>query len=148
MDGLPAVRAIPAAEHDLFRPDSLEAFWSTPYRVTPQSDRYGYRLSGAEVLPKAPLELRSHGIVPGVVQAPHGGQPIIQMRDAQPSGGYPKVATVIEADLWRLGQLPIGSSFRFVRTSWAEALEAAEATDRWLAETARLIALYRARSAA
>ena len=59
--------------------------------------------------PRRPMELRSHGIVPGVIQVPHGGQPIVQMRDAQPSGGYPKIGTVIEADLWRLGQAPIGS---------------------------------------
>ena len=53
---------------------------------------------------RAALEQRSHGIVPGVIQVPPSGQPIIQLRDAQPSGGYPKIGTVIEADLWRLAQ--------------------------------------------
>ena len=70
------------------------------------------------------MEMRSHGIVPGVIQVPHSGQPIIQMRDAQPSGGYPKFGTVIEADLWRLGQAPIGSRVRFVETTWDEAVAA------------------------
>jgi len=88
------------------------------------------------------MELRSHGIVPGVIQVPHGGQPIVQMRDAQPSGGYPKIGTVIGADLWRLGQAPIGSRFRFVACGWPEALAAADETDRWLAALRRLAGLH------
>ena len=59
-----------------------------------------------------------------MIQVPPGGQPIIQMSDAQPSGGYPKIGTVIEADLWRLGQAPIGSRIRFVETTWEEAVAA------------------------
>lgn len=49
------------------------------------------------------------------------------MCDAQPSGGYPKVGTVIEADLWRLGQVPIGTRFRLIRVYWSEALAGREA---------------------
>ena len=90
-----------------------------------------------------PLELRSHGIVPGVIQVPHGGQPIIQMRDAQPSGGYPKFGTVIGADLWRLGQAPIGSRIRFVHCTWDEAVAALEEVDDWLANVRRSIELHR-----
>jgi allophanate hydrolase subunit 2 len=92
------------------------------------------------------MELRSHGIVPGVIQVPPGGQPIIQMRDAQPSGGYPKIGTVIETDLWRLGQAPIGSRIRFVETTWDDALAARDEIRGWLAEVRRLLDLYRARS--
>ncbi|WP_406854971.1 biotin-dependent carboxyltransferase family protein [Alsobacter sp. KACC 23698] len=146
IDGLAAIRVLPAAEYACFTQASRDAFWSGAYKVTPQSDRYGFRLSGPELSPSAPLELRSHGIVPGVIQVPHGGQPIVQMRDAQPSGGYPKIATVIEADLWRLGQIPIGASVRFVQTTWDEAIEAAAANERWLDEIARLIGLFRNRS--
>jgi len=143
VDGIPAVRALPAAEHDRFTDASLDAFWSEPWKVTPQSDRYGFRLAGPTIVPRAPMELRSHGIVPGVVQVPHGGQPIVQMRDAQPSGGYPKIATVIEADLWRLGQAPIGSRIRFLRTSWEAAVQALEQNRDWLAEARRLMDLRR-----
>ena len=92
-------------------------FWAEPWKITPQSDRYGFRLAGPSLEPMAPMEMRSHGIVPGVIQVPHGGQPIVQMCDAQPSGGYPKIGTVIEADLWRLGQAPIGSRIRFVEAT-------------------------------
>ncbi|MEY9728680.1 hypothetical protein [Bradyrhizobium yuanmingense] len=141
-DGMPAVRVLPAAEYDCFSNSSHDALWSTAWKITAQSDRYGYRLAGRELNPLRPLELRSHGIVPGVIQVPHGGQPIIQMRDAQPSGGYPKIGTVIEADLWRLGQAPIGSSVRFIRCSWDEALDASADIRRWLANARRLVELH------
>ena len=147
-DDLPAVRVLPAAEHDAFTEASLARFWAEPWKITPQSDRYGFRLAGPGLEPKAPLEVRSHGIVPGVIQVPHSGQPIVQMCDAQPSGGYPKVGTVIEADLWRLGQMPIGTRFRFLRVDWAEALAAREALEAWLAEVRRVASLLRARRAA
>jgi biotin-dependent carboxylase-like uncharacterized protein len=141
-EGAPAVRVLPAAEYDCFTASSHDALWSGLWKITPQSNRYGYRLAGDELNTLHPLELRSHGIVPGVIQVPHGGQPIIQMRDAQPSGGYPKIGTVIEADLWRLGQAPIGSSIRFVRCSWDEALDASAEIRRWLANARRLVELH------
>jgi biotin-dependent carboxylase-like uncharacterized protein len=147
-DGLPAVRVLPAAEHDAFTDASLARFWAEPWKITPQSDRYGFRLAGPGLELKAPLETRSHGIVPGVIQVPHSGQPIVQMCDAQPSGGYPKVGTVIEADLWRLGQMPIGTRFRFLRVDWEAALAAREAIDGWLAEVRRVAGLLRARRTA
>jgi 5-oxoprolinase (ATP-hydrolysing) subunit C len=75
-------------------------------------------------MPISPIEKRSHGIVPGVIQIPPNGQPIIQMRDAQTSGGYPKIATVIEADLWRVAQTGLGGKLRFQQTSYADALAA------------------------
>lgn len=147
-DGLPAVRVLPAAEYDGYTDASRAAFWGRPWKITPQSDRYGYRLAGEVRLePVAAMEMRSHGIVPGVIQVPPGGQPIVQMRDAQPSGGYPKIGTVVEADLWRLGQAPIGSSLRFVQTTWDEALAALAANRRWLDEARRLVVLAQLRSA-
>jgi 5-oxoprolinase (ATP-hydrolysing) subunit C len=146
LDGCTAVRVLPAAEYDCFTPASREALWSASWKITPQSDRYGFRLAGPNLEPLAPIEMRSHGIVPGVIQVPHGGQPIVQMCDAQPSGGYPKVATVIEADLWRLSQTPICSRVRFIETDWDGALAAGDETRRWLAGVRRLLDLYRTRS--
>ncbi|HSV83737.1 MAG TPA: biotin-dependent carboxyltransferase family protein [Ramlibacter sp.] len=142
-DGCRAVRVLPAAEYDRYTDRSQAAFWSGEWKITPQSDRYGYRLAGEALQPLAPLEMRSHGIVPGVIQVPPHGQPIVQMRDAQPTGGYPKIGTVIEADLWRLGQAPIGSSIRFVETSWDEAIDALEQVHAWLANAARQVSLHR-----
>jgi len=142
-DGLTAVRVLPAAEYGHYTEASRSAFWSEAWKITAQSDRYGYRLAGTALEPVAPIETRSHGIVPGVIQVPAGGQPIIQMCDAQPSGGYPKIGTVIEADRWRLGQAPIGSRIRFVETTWDEAIAALDQTQEWLDEARRLVDLYR-----
>jgi allophanate hydrolase subunit 2 len=146
-DGLPAMRVLPAAEYTHYTEASRAAFWAEAWKITAQSDRYGYRFAGPSLEPIEPMELRSHGIVPGVIQVPPGGQPIVQMRDAQPSGGYPKIGTVIEADLWRLGQAPIGSRVRFLRATWDEAVRALDASRAWLDESRRLLELLRAAKA-
>jgi 5-oxoprolinase (ATP-hydrolysing) subunit C len=143
VDGVPAMRVLPAAEYPLFTEASRAAFWAEAWKITAQSDRYGYRLAGKPIEATTAIEMRSHGIVPGVIQVPPGGQPIVQMRDAQPSGGYPKIGTVIEADLWRLGQAPIGSRVRFVETTWDEAVAALDQARAWLDEVRRLIDLQR-----
>jgi 5-oxoprolinase (ATP-hydrolysing) subunit C len=142
-DGLPAMRVLPAAEYSHYTEASRMAFWAEPWKITAQSDRYGYRLEGRPLEAVAAIEMRSHGIVPGVIQVPPGGQPIVQMRDAQPSGGYPKLGTVIEADLWRLGQAPIGTRVRFIECDWDTALAALAETQRWLDEAHRLVTLQR-----
>lgn len=142
VDGRPAVRALPAAEYTNYTEASRAAFWAGDWKITAQSDRYGFRLAGEPLQAVSALEMRSHGIVPGVIQVPPGGQPIVQMRDAQPSGGYPKFATVIEADLWRLGQAPIGSRVRFVETTWDAAVAALDDNRRWLDEARRLVGLH------
>jgi biotin-dependent carboxylase-like uncharacterized protein len=143
VDGVSAVRVLAAAEYVRFSPKSQAAFWNSAWKITSHSDRYGYRLAGEALTLIEPIEMLSHGIVPGVIQVPPGGQPIIQMRDAQPSGGYPKIGTVIEADLWRLGQAPSGSSVRFIETDWETALAARDATQAWLDEARRLADLQR-----
>jgi biotin-dependent carboxylase-like uncharacterized protein len=147
VDGVPAMRVLPAAEYTHYTEASRAAFWAGEWKITSQSDRYGYRLAGTPLQAAANVEMRSHGIVPGVIQVPPGGQPIVQMRDAQPSGGYPKLGTVIEADLWRLGQAPIGSRVRFIETTWDEAVAALDQMQAWLANVQRLVALYRRQQA-
>lgn len=120
-DWTPAVRALPGPEHDDFAAD---AFWSTAWTVTPQSNRMGYRLAGPALQRERGVELPSHGVLPGVVQVPPSGQPIVLLADAQATGGYPKVAVVIRADLWKLGQLRLGATLRFVRCTPDEAVAA------------------------
>jgi biotin-dependent carboxylase-like uncharacterized protein len=142
-DGVTSVRVLPAAEYPCFTEAARAALWNGTWKITAQSDRYGYRLAGETLSLSRPLEMQSHGIVPGVIQVPPGGQPIIQMRDAQPSGGYPKIGAVIEADLWLLGQAAPGSLLRFVETSWEAALDARDANRGWLDEAGRIVGLYR-----
>lgn len=122
--GVQTLRVLPAAEYLAYTDASRQRFWQQSWKITAQSNRYGYRLEGDALVAIESMEMRSHGIVPGVIQVPHNGQPIIQMSDAQPSGGYPKFATVIEADLWLLGQIPPGRRIRFVVCDFAQAREA------------------------
>lgn len=130
-DGTVLVRALPAGEHGLFARDGA-AFWSQTWRISARSDRTGYRLSGDPIMPTDVVEMRSHGVVPGVIQVPPGGEPIVQMSDANTAGGYPKIAGVIECDLWRLGQARIGSRLRFVRSTHAQARAVEQAVARYI----------------
>ncbi|MFP3994682.1 biotin-dependent carboxyltransferase family protein [Pseudomonas capeferrum] len=118
------VRALAAAQAEEFSSTSLDAFYSTPYAVTPQANRVGYRLQGHSLLTLQPIELLSHGIAPGTVQVPPAGQPIVQLAEANTCGGYPKIATVLECDLWRLAQAGVGCSIHFKPVSMAEGIEA------------------------
>jgi 5-oxoprolinase (ATP-hydrolysing) subunit C len=126
------LRVLPAAEYDSFTTASQDAFWSSDWQVTAQSNRAGFRLAGPDLSLIQPLELRSHGVVPGVIQVPVGGQPIIQLADAATMGGYPKIGTVIEADLWRIGQARAGDTLRFVRTDYQTAIDALDAIRLYL----------------
>lgn len=137
------VRVLPAAEYDCYEDASLESFWNRDWKITTQSDRYGYRLEGEALVARRALEQRSHGIVPGVIQVPPSGQPIIQLRDAQPSGGYPKIGTVIEADIWRLAQAKLCTQLRFVQTTYEEAVSALDAVAGYLDQVRRLTGLYK-----
>jgi biotin-dependent carboxylase-like uncharacterized protein len=131
-DGRTNLRVLPGAEFDAFTSQAQSAFIETEWTVTNDANRMGYRLSGETLSLVSPLELLSHGIVPGTVQVPSSGQPIIQLTEANTCGGYPKIATVIEADLWRLAQAPVGTRLRFTLVSGEEATEALGAQRRWL----------------
>ena len=135
-DGQTAItlRTLVSTEYDDFSEEARAAFWSTPFTVTPQSNRQGYRLEGATLKRQSAGELRSHGIVPGIVQVPGGGAPIIQLADSATMGGYPKIAAVIAADLWRLGQARAGDTLCFERIDPAAAADVDAALDRTLAD--------------
>ena len=137
------VRVLRAGEYDFFPAEMQRLFRETAWKIGLQSDRTGYRLAGAKLLLPEPVEMRSHGVVPGVVQVPPAGEPIIQMSDANTAGGYPKMATVIEADLWRLGPAGPGARIRFVEVSYREAVAAMAPVEAYVADIARTAALYR-----
>lgn len=134
------VRVLRAGEYDRFPAPMQRTFWDTDWQVTHQSDRAGYRLSGPQLLPESHIEMRSYGVVPGLIQVPPGGQPIVQLSDANTAGGYPKIAAVIEADLWRLGQARAGSKVRFMDCTYQEALRAKKDLDAYLAKARAAIA--------
>lgn len=122
-----SVRAIAAAEYGEFTDEARHAFEHTDYQLTPECNRQGYRLEGQPLGTQRPLELLSHGVVPGTVQVPPSGQPIVQMAEANTIGGYPKIATIIEADLWRLAQVRPGQRIGFTLVDHGAAVAALRA---------------------
>lgn len=111
------IRALPGPEMALFSPESKKAFWNTSWQLTNESNRMGARLSGISLSLAQQQDMESHAVMPGTVQVPPSGQPIVLLADSQTTGGYPKIATVIEADLWKLPQTRPGEEVRFVHVS-------------------------------
>jgi 5-oxoprolinase (ATP-hydrolysing) subunit C len=143
-DGVLRVRVMRAGEYDLFSESTQAMFWSTRWRISLQSDRGGYRLAGPKLTLPAPVEMRSHGVVAGVVQVPPAGEPIVQMSDANTAGGYPKIAAVIQADLWRLGQARPGSFVVFSEVDYRGAVAAMTPVNDYIARLRATSELYRA----
>ena len=129
------LRALPGPEYDNFTAESCESFWNQPWRINHQSNRMGLRLNGHALALSQPLELLSAGVLPGDVQVPPDGLPIVLANDAQTIGGYPRIACVIQADLWQLGHLPPCTSVYFQRVTAEEAAEAAQKQTRYLHRT-------------
>lgn len=101
--------------------------------VGPESDRMGLRLQGEPLRPRRSLELLSSVVVPGTVQVPPAGGPIVLLADAQTLGGYPQIAHVVTADLPLLAQLRPGDRVRFEEVTLADALRLRREQERNLA---------------
>ncbi|MBB5785214.1 5-oxoprolinase subunit C family protein [Nonomuraea jabiensis] len=110
----PAVlRVTPGPRDDWFVPDALAGLCARPYSVSQDSNRVGVRLSGAELVRAKEGELPSEGMVTGAIQVPPSGQPIVFLADHPPTGGYPVIGVVREADLPVAAQLRPGDEVRF-----------------------------------
>ena len=109
-----------------FKPAAVQDFLHEEYRVTPQMDRMGMRLEGRALAHRTPesADIVSDGVTSGSIQVPGNGQPIILLADCQTVGGYPKIATVISADLPRLAQFKPGDTVRFAAVDAARARDA------------------------
>ena len=127
------LRVMPGPEFDHFTRASQAALWRARWRITPQSNRMGSRLEGPALQRARSGEMLSSGVVPGTVQVPPTGQPIVLMGDAQTTGGYPRIGAVIRADLWKLAQAPLGGALRLVQVDAVQARLAWEAQRRYLA---------------
>jgi antagonist of KipI len=98
-----------------------DVFYGSSYRVTESSNRMGLRLEGPGIAPIADREMITEGAALGAIQVPSGGQPIILFVEQQTTGGYPKIANVIAADLPSVGQLRPRDEIRFERIDFQEA---------------------------
>ena len=111
---LPArIRAIAGPQNDYFSDREIAAFFDHEYTVGPSADRLGMRLTGRAIQHSRGFDITSDGIAPGSIQVPGNGQPIVLLADRQTTGGYPKIATVISADIPALGRFPIGARIAF-----------------------------------
>lgn len=137
----PVVRLLPGAHADALTTASRRLLHDAELRVDPRSDRMGYRLAGATLELRAPLELLSEPVAFGTVQLPPGGQPIVLMADRQTTGGYPRIGEVATADLPLLAQLRPGDRLRFRPVSLAEAQALYLQRERDIAEARRAIEL-------
>lgn len=117
------LKVIDGPHADRLTPSAREALFGSPFQVSAQSDRMGFRLDGP-ALETSSGDVLSFGLVAGVVQLPPGGNPILLMADHQTAGGYPVVATVISASMPVAAQLAPGDELRFEMTTIEAALEA------------------------
>jgi biotin-dependent carboxylase-like uncharacterized protein len=114
------IRVVMGPQDDEFG-DARELFLGGEWKISATSDRMGYRLEGPVIKHLHGHNIVSDGTVNGSIQVPGNGQPIVLMPDRGTSGGYPKIATVISADLGRFAQTQAGRPFRFKAISMAEA---------------------------
>ncbi len=105
-------------------------FFTEYFRLTPECNRIGYRLDGPSLKYSSECQLASLPTIPGTIQLPPGGSPIVLMADAAPTGGYPQIGYVISADIPRLAQVRIGQRLTFQEVTWEEARQAAASTEQ------------------
>jgi len=117
------IRAVLGPQDDYFTKTAIEEFVHGTYAITAATDRMGFRLDGPALQHKGDYNIVSDGIVAGSIQVPGSKLPIVLMADAQTTGGYPKIATVISADLPVLGVRSPGRKVQFRLVSRAEAIE-------------------------
>ncbi|MFD9625634.1 5-oxoprolinase subunit C family protein [Peribacillus muralis] len=117
----PLIRFIIGSQYEHFTNDSKDRFEKDSYKVSNQSDRMGYRLSGPALELENNKELLSEAVTNGSIQVPPDGNPIILLADRQTTGGYPKIAQVITADLPKIAQVKPGESIQFSRVTLREA---------------------------
>lgn len=116
------LRVTDGTQRDWFPDAAQKLFLQSPYGVTEESNRMGVRLHGPAILCDSRGEMVSEGVSLGAVQIPASGQPIILFVEQQTTGGYPKIANVISADLHSLGQLRPRDEIRFERVDLETAL--------------------------
>jgi biotin-dependent carboxylase-like uncharacterized protein len=109
----PVLRVLPGPRRDWLDPDAWTALTSQQWTVSTDSDRVGLRLTGPALMRARDGELPSEGLVPGAVQVPPDGAPVLFLADHPVTGGYPVLAVVTTADLSSAGQLRPGDIVQF-----------------------------------
>jgi len=107
------IRVLKGTNFNFFSEKAKQIFFSKEFIVSKLTDRMGMRLQGQKIENIAEANIKSEGLIKGVIQVPPDGNPIIMLSDHGTIGGYPKIAIVISADYDRLTQLTPGSKIKF-----------------------------------
>jgi allophanate hydrolase len=134
------IRVVLGPQHKYFRKEALAALLTAEFRVSKDADRMGMRLEGPLLRHRRGWDIVSDAIATGSIQVPGSGQPIVLLADHQTTGGYPKIATAISADLPRLGRCRPGDQLRFVSVELDQAEEMCREAER---EFTKLVAALR-----
>jgi allophanate hydrolase len=128
------IRVVLGPQDEFFTADAIAALLSASYTVGPHADRMGFRLQGPKLAHAKGFNIVSDGVVNGSIQVPGSGEPIVLLADGQTTGGYPKIATVISADLPLLGRRRPGAPVRFAAVTQEEGETARREQERMLAK--------------
>jgi biotin-dependent carboxylase-like uncharacterized protein len=137
------IRVMLGPQDDHFDDAAIAAFLGQPWRLSPRSDRMAYGLDGTPLGHARGHDIVSDAVAHGAIQVPGSGLPFVLMADRQPTGGYPKIATVIGADLGRMAQIRPGETVRFAAVDRDAAVAARRRLFERLAAPIRLTALVR-----
>jgi biotin-dependent carboxylase-like uncharacterized protein len=127
------LRVVDGPQTDHFDKEERTAFFRRDYVVGPDWNRMGMRLVGEPIKQRRGHDVTSDGVVPGSIQVPGDGLPIVLLAEHQTTGGYPKIGAVISADLPALGRLGVGSRIAFERVSLDQAEAARQAHAAFIA---------------
>jgi antagonist of KipI len=130
--GRARLRVMPGPQDDWFGDDAWQALTGVSFRISPRSNRMGYRLEGPPLAHARSSEPISEPVTMGAIQVPSAGEPILLMADRQTAGGYPKIGHVITADLCVAAQLAPGEFIEFDRCTYREAVAALIGREREL----------------
>jgi antagonist of KipI len=136
------IRCIKSIEWEVLDQASKENFEKELFLISGQSDRMGYRLIAKPLTMQQPVELISSAVDAGIIQLLPDGNSIILMADHQTTGGYPRIASILKADLPRLAQMKPGQSIKFMIVSLQQAETAFMAMQQLLKEIRSSCKLY------
>ncbi len=127
------IRIVLGPQQEYFTDDASAALLDAEFRVSASADRMGMRLDGPRLRHRQGWDIVSDAIATGAIQVPGSGQPVLLLADHQTTGGYPKIATVISADLPRVGRRRPGDALRFAAVAVEEAEQLARDAEQQLA---------------
>ena len=115
------IRVIKGTNFNYFSENGKKNFFNEEFTVTKLTDRMGMRLEGTKIENIVDTNIKSEGIVKGVIQVPTDGNPLVMLSDHGTIGGYPKIGVVISSDYDKLVQLPPGSKIKFKEIELSDA---------------------------